>query len=673
MSFRTIDYRAGCGPLFAYLACLIGSTSSSAWADELRPPWKAGPCTLWTRIPPAMRYLAPLKTDDGLWAAAFDGAVLMRQQADWTMSLSPADFAGGFRALGEGTGWIAAVGFTHSIPQGSKIFVRTDGQWNEIAEVSYPAVSFRTTEVDYVSGGGRNLFVATLYGSVFHYDLDAMAWRPLSPPVTGPSRGLWGDLDNLYFLYQSGSSVEMTRFDGTSWTHLPSPAFQGFSSVAGLSADEVYGIAASRLYRVDGPIPIEAPGVACGGTPIYRSLSAAEGQLVAEVSCAGQYQLWKRELDTWTLAATLPDPLPGYGSLRVSRNGQVYIGGTGGAIFRVLSKGLESLEQSAPPRARVLGGTSVSNLFSGADEGVAQLIDGQWQPLAGSPPNVRDLWQAPSGVLFATAVEIATPQLWKYDGTQWLRLRSDSASGDQPHVYGRSESDYYYSFGANVLHWDGAAWTPLPVMPCTGPRSFVQQVTFAGSNIVLVNCFPGFGLNRLLEFDGTSWATLMPLPQFDIYQAGPAELPVTYLIEWQGSSLTYRVRSQSAWAQLPLPTGYRGRLTSVDGSRFVSSDGDGYATTDGSQPWLVVSEWPTRSTVFYRGILLGLWTDGQFAASTRNFGGEPDFGGPGQSIVLCDLGQPASAQRFRRSSVHSLAVPASSGTSAPNPSTKATP
>ena len=73
-------------PLFACVVCLFGAPRSLVRADELRPPWQAGPCTLWTRLPPAMRYLAPLETDEGLWAAAADGAVLMRLQADFLRS-----------------------------------------------------------------------------------------------------------------------------------------------------------------------------------------------------------------------------------------------------------------------------------------------------------------------------------------------------------------------------------------------------------------------------------------------------------------------------------------------------------------------------------------------------------------------------------------------------------
>ncbi len=309
--------KMGCVPraeLLVGLVCWIASVSSPVWAGELRPPWQAGPCTLWTRVPPEVGYLAPLETDEGIWAASSDGGLplLMRRQADWTMSMSPGDFPGWtlFTALAEGAGWTAATTYT-------QVFVRTDGQWIEIPR-------WGSGEAVYASGSGRNLFVATFGGGVFQYDVDTGDWQEVTPPVTGRSRGLWGDLSGLYLRYNYGFSIEMTRFDGASWTHIPSPAFEGYTDVAGLSADEVYAIAASRLYRVDSGSAIEVPAIGCD-TPIDQSLSAAPGQLVVELSCADQHQLWKREMDDWTFVATLPATLPG--TLRVSSNGQVYIGG----------------------------------------------------------------------------------------------------------------------------------------------------------------------------------------------------------------------------------------------------------------------------------------------------------------------------------------------------------
>src|SRR5260370_23117828 len=82
------------------LVCFIGTASSSARADEMWPPWQAGPCTLWTRVPPVMGSLGPLETDEGIWAAG-GGGELMRRQADWTMAISPGDltFLSRFKAL----------------------------------------------------------------------------------------------------------------------------------------------------------------------------------------------------------------------------------------------------------------------------------------------------------------------------------------------------------------------------------------------------------------------------------------------------------------------------------------------------------------------------------------------------------------------------------------------
>jgi len=564
------------------------------------------------------------------------------------MSLSPAQFDGRFKLLAEGDGWVAAVAVTRSTPLSSKIYVRTDGRWTDIAEVSYPAISFRGVDLEYSAGASRNLFVADGNANVFHYDVDAVAWRSVTPSTRGPARGLWGDLYNLYLLYQFGSRVEMTRFDGESWTHLPSPTFPGFSAVAGLSADEVYAISDRRLYRVDGDTPVEAAGVDCRSTPIYESLSGADGQLVLEVSCAGEHQLWRRELGDWTMITAVPDPLPGYGFFRVSRNGEVYVGGGYGAVFRVSPGGLESLEQSAAPPANALGGTAISNVFSGGDQAVAQLVDGDFQLLDGSPKYIQDLWQAPSGVLFATSEHAGKAELWRYGGASWLQERSEPFRDpfiDRPHVYGRSEDDFYFWMNHNITHWDGAEWVDVPVVPCgTGARRYVDNVTFAGSSIILARCYSEFPPDLLFEFDGTSWARLTPLQLFQIFQAGPVENPVSYLEEWEGSGpRTYRVRSESGWSSLSLPAGYyTSFLTNVDGSRFVSSDGQSFATTDGIRPWSVVSAWVTRPITPSPFGWRGWWTDGAFAGSVRPVGDEPPEGGGREwSIVICDLGTSA--------------------------------
>jgi hypothetical protein len=527
---------------------------------------------------------------------------MMRRQADWTMSMSPGDLApSSFTALVEGAGWTAAT-------TNYQVFVRADGQWNEIARLE-------RGQIAYASGGGRKLFVATSGGGVFQYEVDAGTWQDLTPALTGVSRGLWGDLRGLYLRYSYGSSVEMTRFDGASWTRIPPPAFQGYSDVAGLSADEVYAIAASRLYRVDGGSAIEVPAISCGGTPIYQSLSAAPGQLIVELSCAGQHQLWRREMDDWAFVAALPQTLPG--PLRVSSNGQVYVGGSG--VYRVLSDGLESLEESPRPPVRALGGTSKSSLFAGGDEGVAQLVDDAWQLLPDSPRFVMDLWQAPSGDLFATTLDANGNALWKYDGSGWTELLTDS-NPRVARVYGRSESDYYYWRQRSVQHWDGATWTQLPEIPCEGQTSAVLKFALAGSDIVLAHCIQRS--ETLFEFTGTSWVDLVRgFRRLDIFQAGPVESPVTYFFD----NGVYHARSQSGWDQFSLPGGYLGlgtTFTSVDGSRFIAKGDRSFATTDGTEPWSVVSEWVTG------GLSAGLlWTDGRFAGSTQS-----------NSIVVCDLG-----------------------------------
>jgi hypothetical protein len=72
-------------------------------------------------------------------------------------------------------------------------------------------------------------------------------------------------------------------------------------------------------------------------------------------------------------------------------------------------------------------------------------------------------------------------------------------------------------------------------------------------------------------------------------------------------------------------------ITSVDGSLFVGKAVGSFATTDGIQPWSVVSEWVTGANSF-NGLSPLLWTDGRFAGSTRAFGGSTN------SIVVCGLG-----------------------------------
>jgi hypothetical protein len=626
--------------LFLGFVCLIEAAPNVARADEMPPPWRAGPCTLWTRVPPEVDYLAPLETDEGLWAAsaALDGScgigIIMRRQDEWTMSMSPVHYLGceSFTALAEGAGWTAATQFSG---EGSKIWVRTSGEWEDISEVSAPDISFETKRVLSATGGSRNLFVATDDGGVFHYDVDGRAWRDITPALTGLSRGLWGDLDGLYLRYQFGSSVQMSRFDGEGWTSIPPPESAGFSDVAGLSSEEVYAISASghTLYRVEGENPVEAPPIPCGGTPIFYSLSAAPGQLVVNLACRGQH-IWKREMDDWTLFAALPHATVPGDTLRVSSNGEVYVGGGRGRLFHVLPVGLESLEQSPQPPALVLAGTSVSSLFSGGEPGVAQLVGEQWQLLPGSPSSVRALWQAPEGAVFAAADEgSGIFALWKYDGSQWSRLRGDLA-GYTPRgaIYGRSESDFYWSFDRDslfiptILHWDGVSWTELTPVPCS--IWGVRDVNIAGADVVLAHCYllPDHPRDRLYEFDGGSWNYVDGSDnQMRLFQGGPVESPVTYLYDWN----EWRVRSQAGWAPLSLPSGYSIQyLASADGSTFVASNGSSYAITDGTQPWSVLSEWPIFS-------VRDLWTDGGFAASTRTF--DPTSGSPGQGIVLCDL------------------------------------
>jgi hypothetical protein len=83
----------------------------------------------------------------------------------------------------------------------------------------------------------------------------------------------------------------------------------------------------------------------------------------------------------------------------------------------------------------------------------------------------QELWQAPSGVLFATSEHAGKAQLWRYDGASWLQERSEPFSDpfiDRPHVYGRSDDDFYFWMNWNITHWNGAEWADVPAVPCIG-------------------------------------------------------------------------------------------------------------------------------------------------------------------------------------------------------------
>lgn len=175
----------------------------------------------------------------------------------------------------------------------------------------------------------------------------------------------------------------------------------------------------------------------------------------------------------------------------------------------------------------------MTSLWAGSTRGVANLgADDPWHVDATSTSFRADrLWEAPDGTLsVASNVGFA---LRRRDSTGRHIDDSDGAAATSDFV-GRSSRDVYVAInpGPQVLRWNGAGWSSVADLPCTGRYVTIPAIALTASHLV-IQCNDMNILSSAWRFDGATWARG---PRGFLVQGGTPAAPEAYSLSTTSST-----------------------------------------------------------------------------------------------------------------------------------------
>lgn len=365
----------------------------------------------------------------------------------------------------------------------TSVLLRFDGSsWSPVTD---PGVSPNPM---FAGDGGGSIFLKKLYqavpGNMVRYD--GSSFSEMSEPGPGV---VWGSSATDLF-GTNGSSIY--RHDGTAWVVVANMA--GFGEAWGSSARDIFAIG-DGIMHFDGAYwsPMQ--------TPVRSDLHDIWGSSASDVFVVGGKLGLGAALHydgaAWSRMILPPGSTP-----------RAVWGAAANEVFAV---------------GQMLNETCVEgHCYSGP--GLILRYDGtDWSPmtLPGTVTGVWDVWGVSGNDVFAVGSAGDASTVLHYDGTSWSTMATPATEG-LIGIWGNSASDVYAvgQFGA-ILHYDGTAWTEVEydVMipsfdPGTGEWTEVSAHDRLNSKIWGTSSSDVYVFNgddAILHFDGAAWS-LVPVP-----------------------------------------------------------------------------------------------------------------------------------------------------------------
>jgi hypothetical protein len=455
------------------------------------------------------------------------------------------------------------------------------------------------------------------------YRFDGTRWHAYN---LGPVRAIWGASSSDVFAV--GNQGLIKRFDGTSWTLMPSPVPAGLTGVGGNNASDVYAWGATVLLHFDGtawqvvPTPptdlttaaavtldggLLVAGRTFGGTPRLDHYDGSVWQPIPLGSSTTVEKLWAASLSN-IYSIERDDPNDVGVVRRFDGNGwsQLFVGQGfsandvwGLSANDVSIVGRSTLEPVAVSNhfdgigwQRVivpehLEFTAIrgnaSELYAGDRSGLAHSERNIWSVPVQLPDIRTELWADSSGSIIVAS----DANLYRYDGQAWQTLAipalaSTLAVVDYDHLY---IGDF---FGSGVQSYEeGSGWTNIGGAG-SGTGTLTSLLALATDDVYVAHRpFISFGtpIYTVKHYDGLQWQTVLSTSAARVKGLwGMGSHVIAYdattALHWDGVD----------WVEHKFPTGTQmnamwglrhddvyavgtgGSLAHFDGSQWVSLD-----------------------------------------------------------------------------------------------------
>ena len=309
------------------------------------------------------------------------------------------------------------------------------------------------------------------------------------------------------------SAVELARFDGTTWTSLPSldgpvgvglcgynPLIWAFSGTDIHIITHTTGVDESHHYQNGSWSSIPHPPGLASKFRFVGIWGSSSGDLYLSGAPDGVLRL-PAGAASWTLmpntsSATLGAAGPLWGTpteLLLMADKPWRFDGVGWTAIGVSPPAYNSIFPGTPPNWHMAGSGSTVLLQAG---GFPFRYDGTtFNALLNRPVGqINDVWSSSSSDVYL----VGTEGIFHYDGSS-LKLQAGPPPLVWTNVWGSGPNDVYALSGTTLAHYDGASWKTIAL------KRAGTHIWGSGPNDVFVLSDP------VQHFDGNSW-TDQPLP-----------------------------------------------------------------------------------------------------------------------------------------------------------------
>ncbi len=361
---------------------------------------------------------------------------------------------------------------------------------------------------DVWASGPNDFYAARDDGSeVYHYDGTTLAVAAtfedsvLSISGRGPRE-----------IYAVGRHGLIYFFDGTDWTRMPSGTSEVLLAVHA-GADKIYAASASAYFLEYSGAAWIAPPVGAPITP----LNAVWGPSADHLFAVGTGVIEEYALNTWT-------ELPWGGcSTKTLRSGwgtadttELFAVGNEATIVQ-RSAGTWTCPTapfSTDVWLRAVWGASSSDVFAAGGDfktntpGLAHYNGATWEDWSSRVSGLGTLhavWgSGPNDVFVGGDASGAGSALYHYDGSGFAPMLLPGAIHTIDALWGSSSTDVFATGdGGAILHYDGTAWTQMPVAASATVPTTISLVTIHGDGPDNVYAAGG---RTLLHYDGVRWS-----------------------------------------------------------------------------------------------------------------------------------------------------------------------
>jgi hypothetical protein len=369
-----------------------------------------------------------------------------------------------------------------------------------------PATELGASELNDVWGTGPTDVYAVGNGTVQHWD--GRAWTAV-PGIFGQTVSASGPNDVWI-----GASNGLQHFDGTSWSRVPALEATDVVGVAALAGNDVWVAAihggVADVEHFDGTAWTVSFHIPNGNEIIVASLAASSSRDVWVVGSQPVATVRRGYVVHFDGAAWAETPVPPSPLSRVRTMagiGTVAVGPNGGILLLTGGSTPGFKDERSGPIQDLSGvwGSSPADVWATGGAGTVLHFDGHAVTTVptGVSVDLSDTWGTAPDDLWAVG---GSGTALRFDGTGF-RAVPTGASVDLKAVFTAARNDVWAGGGSTLLHFDGQAFTPVPLPGTDAMTRIFDMGGTSASDVWLCGHTTTGGF--VAHFDGVAWSPVL--------------------------------------------------------------------------------------------------------------------------------------------------------------------